>query len=196
MSDLLSQLFDKFLGAECSPEVFERELLAASRSSPECAWEALALLDRYYRQRKISDHLCRALRQQIGAHAMRLEGHAVELLHDPEADSLFAATQAAAAKSSRQPLAMPQASAVPPAVVAPSTAHAQGAPADAAPLADDGVDTLLTTPTVPVSRQAERERPRGQSAGERVPDTHSSSAGGSASPARWRRGFQTSPALG
>lgn len=204
MSDLISQLFDKFLGAECSAQVFERELLAVCSPSPERAWEALALLDRYYRQRKLSDALCRALRLQIGAHAMRLEGHAVEP-HDADPDPLFAATMAAAGMHLQHPAAMTpprpeptatsQAPAAGPSAAAPKTPPTV-AQTDATSLGTDGVEMLLTTPTLPIAREAERERARAPTAGERTPDLKSTKATGKANPARWRRGFQTSPALG
>ncbi len=209
MSEMLSQLFDKYLGGECSPEVFERELLALCSSSPDRAWQGLALLDRFYRQHKISDRFCRTLREQIGARAMRLEGHAVEQppLPQSEPDPLFAATMASAAAASgayravatapdghvpaaRAPAAAASLTAAAPAAVAapapaPLAAPAmaqEGAQADANSLADAGVETLLTMPTVPVVRERDRaQQPR-------VPND--------ANPTRWRRGFQTSPALG
>jgi hypothetical protein len=78
MSDELSRCFDLLTSGQMSPDEFERTLLALCDASPDRAWQVLAMLDRIYRQRRITDALCRTLRQQIGARAMRLEGYSVQ----------------------------------------------------------------------------------------------------------------------
>lgn len=83
MSDDLSGCFDRLIGGQSAPDEFGQELLGLCNAAPDRAWQALALLDRVYRQRYISDALCRALRQRIGALAMRLEGHAVATMPGP-----------------------------------------------------------------------------------------------------------------
>jgi hypothetical protein len=202
MSDVLLQRFEKFISGECTADVFQRELLALCLASPERAWQALALLDRYYRQRKISADLCRDLRATIGEHAMRLEGHTAQDAGVEPWPAAAAAipvnpAPAAVAAQDRSAPASPGRSApeYEPEVRArggyrlpdPEPVMPQGRPdrdvplQGFEPLADERVDRLLTQPTQPVKRTQKREREQEQS-----PPGKS----------RWRRGFQTSPALG
>jgi hypothetical protein len=192
MSDVLAQRFEKFVSGECTADVLQRELLALCVASPERAWQALAILDRYYRLRKISDDMCRDLRARLGEHAMRLEGHTVA---DP--------TPVAAAPAPLSAAPAPPVAAPAPVVAAepPANAEPRRAPAyqpevrarggyrlpereltfqDFESLADERVDRMLTQPMQPVTHKQERE-------GEQPPPISKS---------RWRRGFQTSPALG
>jgi hypothetical protein len=201
MSDILSERFDRFLGGDCRPDAFERELLALCSDSPERAWQALALLDRYYRQHKISDRFCRALRQQLGAQAMRLEGHAVE------SPAPAATVPAATVPNPIAPFLMTPTAAesAPPDVAAPDTPTATATvaahrtmPADANSLDVAGNEALLQALMRAVAHAAQRPA-RG-----RPPDSKLDSADNStddaaatdARPSRWRRVFQTSPALG
>jgi len=153
MNDDLTQQFENFLGGACQPDRFERELLALCRATPEQAWRALALLDQFYRRHRISEALCRRLRQNIGRQAMRLEGHTVE--PEPAIPPAFTATQTA-----MQP-----------------TAEISMAEA----LAE--VEALLSTPPIAAAPRIAAAPP--------IAATPAAASG-----KRWRRGFQTSPALG
>jgi hypothetical protein len=155
MNDDLAHRFENFLGGACQPDDFERELLALCRANPERAWRALALLDQFYRRHRISEALCRRLRQNIGRQAMRLECHTVE----PERP-------------------------VPPASTATPETSMEEALAE--------VEALLAAPPAP-TRPAAAMTPRAE---QRVQPADRAGDRPQASRIRWRRGFQTSPALG
>lgn len=85
MADPLAEGFQALIEGRLTAGAFVRHLLTQCSASPERGWEALALLDRAYRQRRVSDELCRNTRQRIGAIAMQREGFAVEPVEPVEA---------------------------------------------------------------------------------------------------------------
>jgi len=151
--DYLAQRFEEFSRGECAVDAFERGLLAYCRPSPERAWRALALLDQYFRRRRISEKYCRRLRSQIAQHAMRMEGHTVEPEPPPPPEPA----------PELEPPPAPEVSA--PEVSAPEVSAPEALRAD----------ELLSSP--PPYEPPTRVR----TGGRRL---------------LWRRGLQTSPALG
>ncbi len=73
MTDELPQTFSDFSRGVISPETFEHELLTLCRSTPDRAWEALALLDQHFRRGKIAPEIQHSLRQRIERQALGIE---------------------------------------------------------------------------------------------------------------------------
>lgn len=199
MSDVLEQRFDKFVDGEYTADELQQELIALCRGTPDSAWQTLALLDRYYRQHKISDELCRDLRAKIGEHAMRLEGHTVETASAelPQARPATAVSDVAMAVQT-EPRRAPQYKAevrhrggyrLPMPDPEPSFplrgAGSHAPPDEPDSLPNERVEKLLTQPI----RTVKREQPKPEQPKPEQPPQPSHWF-------RWRRGFQTSPALG
>jgi hypothetical protein len=70
MTEDLPQRFDDFVRGTSTPGAFEAELMTLCRSTPDSAWNVLALLDQYHRRGKISAELYRAMRQKIERQAL------------------------------------------------------------------------------------------------------------------------------
>ena len=73
MTDDLPQTFNDFARGVISPETFEHELLSLCKSTPDRAWEALAMLDQHFRRGKIAHELQLSLRHRIERQALGIE---------------------------------------------------------------------------------------------------------------------------
>jgi hypothetical protein len=169
--DYLAQKFEALVNGECSAAVFEREVLAFCRPSPERAWRALALLDQYFRRRRIAEDYCRHLRAHIGHQAMRLEGHTVEPEPPPPPHA------------EREPESPPESPVLPEVradelLSSPPPVYPGAAPDLRQPLPEAG--SMATAETAP------------------QPPRRSGQVNASQTRRRllWKRGLQTSPALG
>ena len=79
----LPQAFNDFARGLMPPEAFEHEILTLCRTTPERAWEALALLDQHFRRRKIAAQLHHSLRHRIERQALGLERYQPERAPSP-----------------------------------------------------------------------------------------------------------------
>jgi hypothetical protein len=70
MSYNLQQRLDAFVGGECSPDAFVQELSVLCDATPDSAWDALSLIDQYYRRGKLSADLFRTVRYRIERHVL------------------------------------------------------------------------------------------------------------------------------
>jgi hypothetical protein len=75
MTDELKQTFDDFARGVSSPETFEHELLMLCKTTPDRAWESLAMLDQHYRRGKIPREMQHSLRQRIERQALGIESY-------------------------------------------------------------------------------------------------------------------------
>jgi hypothetical protein len=66
----LQQRLDAFVSGECSPSAFVQELFVLCDATPDSAWDALALIDQYYRRGKLSADLFRTVRYRIERHVL------------------------------------------------------------------------------------------------------------------------------
>jgi hypothetical protein len=78
MTDELPKIFSDFARDVISPATFERDLLTLCQRTPECAWEALALLDQHYRRGRIASELQYSLRHRIERQALGIESYQIE----------------------------------------------------------------------------------------------------------------------
>jgi hypothetical protein len=78
MTDELPKIFSDFAHEVTSPATFEHELLTLCKRTPECAWEALALLDQHYRRGRIASELQYSLRHRIQRQALGIESYQTE----------------------------------------------------------------------------------------------------------------------
>jgi hypothetical protein len=66
----LQQRLDAFVSGECSLDVFVQELFVLCDETPESVWDALSLIDQYYRRGKLSADLFRTVRYRIERHVL------------------------------------------------------------------------------------------------------------------------------
>jgi hypothetical protein len=66
----LQQRLDAFVSGECSLGAFMQELCDLCDATPDSAWDALSLIDQYYRRGKLSADLFRAIRYRIEQHVL------------------------------------------------------------------------------------------------------------------------------
>jgi hypothetical protein len=125
MSHDLSQRFEEFIRGAIPPDAFTHDLLTLCKTQPERAWEALALLDQYFRRGRISAETMQSLRHRIGRQALGIETYrpakapapAAALTAEPTAAPMVAAPSEIDAED-------PTIETLPP-VVAPDTARAE-----------------------------------------------------------------------
>lgn len=84
MTDELPDTFSDFSRGVISPATFEHALLALCKSTPDRAWEALALLDQHFRRGKIAPELQYSLRHRIERQALGIESYQPERAPLPE----------------------------------------------------------------------------------------------------------------
>src|ERR1700728_3135293 len=97
MSHDLPQRFEEFIRGAIPPDAFTHDLLTLCKTQPERAWEALALLDQYFRRGKISADTVQSLRHRIGRQALGIEPYRpAKAPAPPPAAALTAAPVAAA----------------------------------------------------------------------------------------------------
>jgi hypothetical protein len=94
MTDELTKIFSDFARDVISPATFEHDLLTLCKTTPECAWEALALLDQHYRRGRIASELQYSLRHRIQRQALGIESYQIES-HQPQRALLPTAAVAA-----------------------------------------------------------------------------------------------------
>jgi hypothetical protein len=73
MKDELPQTFSDFSRGVISPESFQHELLTLCKTTPDRAWEALALLDQHFRRGKIAPEMQHSLRHRLERQALGIE---------------------------------------------------------------------------------------------------------------------------
>ena len=73
MTEHLPQQFEDFARGAISASAFEQALLTLCNTTPDSAWDVLALLDQYHRRRKLSAELCRSIRHRIQRHVLGIE---------------------------------------------------------------------------------------------------------------------------
>ena len=103
MTEDLLQTFDAFVRGSSLPDAFEAQLMTLCKSTPDSAWNVLALLDQYHRRGKISAQMYRAMRQKIERQALGIQEP--ESVHESVRESVLGPQQSsaspAAATSSR-----------------------------------------------------------------------------------------------
>jgi hypothetical protein len=70
MNYSLQQRLDAFVSGECNPNAFVEELFVLCDTTPDSAWDALALIDQYYRRGNLSADLFRTLKYKIERHVL------------------------------------------------------------------------------------------------------------------------------
>src|SRR5580700_5213895 len=70
LSSSLQQRLDAFVSGDCSPDAFVQELSAVCDATPDSAWEALSLIDQYYRRGKLSADVFRTVTYGIERHVL------------------------------------------------------------------------------------------------------------------------------
>jgi hypothetical protein len=75
MTDELTQAFEDFAHGVISPETFEHGLLMLCKTTPDRAWEALAMLDQHFRRGKIPRELEYTVRQRLERQALGIESY-------------------------------------------------------------------------------------------------------------------------
>ncbi len=70
MSYNLQQRLDAFVSGACSPDAFVQELSVLCDATPDSAWDALSLIDQYYRRGKLSADLFRTVSFRIERHVL------------------------------------------------------------------------------------------------------------------------------
>ena len=73
MTAELPQTFSDFSRGVISPEAFEHQLLTLCKTTPDRAWEALALLDQHFRRGKIAAEMQHSLRHRLERQALGIE---------------------------------------------------------------------------------------------------------------------------
>ena len=100
MKDELPQTFSDFSRGVISPESFQHELLTLCKTTPDRAWEALALLDQHFRRGKIAPEMQHSLRHRLERQALGIEtyqphrkplptravAHAIAVAPDPDVE--------------------------------------------------------------------------------------------------------------
>jgi hypothetical protein len=66
----LQQRVDAFVSGECRLDTFVHELFELFDAQPDSAWDALSLIDQYYRRGKLSAELFRTVRHRIERRAL------------------------------------------------------------------------------------------------------------------------------
>jgi hypothetical protein len=172
MSHDLPQRFEEFIRGAIPPDAFTHDLLTLCKTQPERAWEALALLDQYFRVGKISAETMQSLRHRIGRQALGIETYRPAKAPAPAAPVPRASSEIDAEDPTIETL---------PPVAAPETARAEerAKPKDtgrewpAAQGAEPAKPTKPTTATKPA-------KPAG---------------GGTGAGNRWRPYFRTFPVI-
>jgi hypothetical protein len=78
MTDQLPQIFNDFARGVISPETFQHQLLTLCKSTPDRAWESLAMLDQHFRRGRIPRELEHSLRHRIERQALGIESYQPE----------------------------------------------------------------------------------------------------------------------
>jgi len=83
MTDQLPQAFNDFARGVISPETFQHQLLTLCKTTPERAWESLAMLDQHFRRGRIPRELEHSLRHRIERQALGIESYQPEQAATP-----------------------------------------------------------------------------------------------------------------
>jgi hypothetical protein len=75
MTDELPQTFNDFARGVISPETFQHQLLTLCETTPDRAWESLAMLDQHFRRGRIPRELEHSLRHRIERQALGIESY-------------------------------------------------------------------------------------------------------------------------
>jgi hypothetical protein len=179
MSHDLPQRFEEFIRGAIPPDAFTHDVLTLCKTQPERAWEALALLDQYFRRGKISAETMQSLRHRIGRQALGIETYRPAKAPAPAAPVPLASSEIDAEDPTIEtlpPLAAP-------ALLRPAERRPKpedtGREWPAAQVAEPARPTTATKPTKP-SKPA---KPAG------------GGGGGAGAGNRWRPYFRTFPVI-
>jgi hypothetical protein len=173
----LQQTFDEFARGVISPETFQHELLTLCKTTPDQAWEALALLDQHFRRGKIPAELQQSLRHRIQRQALGIESYqpqrarAIPVAPDADAEEPTIETAPPQASATTAAVPVPVPVRLPETVLTPEPATIAPGSARLPALALERAPMLVTTVRV---RQPSRVV---------------------AASARWRPYFRVSPAI-